>query len=543
MDRIYDWEKFSWPSEDFSVNAKIYLSFLEDTNMFNFYRCFCGRLRLFLLTPENSGEAMNGENSLLIYSEDIFPPCRKISIYDLWEKMYSKKLGNMLKFCYFPSDLPYLKENELSVVELIRKFDGGAFTVAVTDACGNFVGAVTREDFSRNFPRGKFTVRSDVFLIWSENKSQIKASAVREFLSEGLRELPVVRSGKVISSCRIGNELLTRDCEENFPPCYWDMISDAVITEFLEGRKRILISSKLPTLDGFYERFRNFATITVFDDPTEKFINEEFDFLVYISDVWENFPCLSFSAQKLYANLLAEEIRRFLDKHSVRYFYVEAPERFQRENKFRTEYSQRVSASLLTFGSPENDYLVHSDKLADGWSTVGGIRLTPGTHTNSDRQIFMFGPCSVIGIFADDEHTIAALLQKSLNRSAEHFRVINCGNSGGFSGASVNELYRMADTGFTQEILLFTLTVMRGAMPSGRISATNFHFLRYSIATEQNSANPSVIQSQVTTLMHMAMKLLRSFCTEKSNITLNLNAKSQVSFLHCFHQFQFLKGW
>lgn len=448
MEKVYDWEKFSWPSEDFSVKAKIYLSSLEDINLFNFYRHFNGRLKLFLLTPENIGDALNGVNSLLIYSEDIFPPCRKISIHELWEKLHSKKLGNMLKFCYFPSDLPVLKVNELSTAGIIRKFDSGAFTVTITDDSGNFAGVITREDFSRNFPRRSVSVCSDIFLRWSENETQIKVSAVEQFLSAGLRELPIVRSEKATSSCRIGNELLTRDCEENFPPCYWDMLSDDVIVEFLEDRKHILISSMSPPLEGFYEHFRHFADITVFDDPVEKFINEDFDFLVYIADVWDNFPCVKFSAQKLYANLLAEEIRRFLDKHSVRYFYVEAPERFQSENTFRTEYSQRMNTSLLTFGSPEDDYLVHSDKIAEGWSTAGGIRLIPGSPQNFDQQIFMFGPCSVIGTFADDEHTIAALLQQYLNDRAEKFRVINCGNNGGFSGASVNELYRIADTGF-----------------------------------------------------------------------------------------------
>ena len=448
METIYDWEKFSWPTEDFSVNAKIYISSLEDINLFNFYRHFNGRLRLFLLTPENIGEATNGEDSLLIFSKDVFPPCRKISIHELWYKLYSKKLGNMLKFCYFPSDLPVLKENELSPAVIIRKFDGGAFTVTVIDESKNFVGVITREDFRHDFPRRNLTVRSDIFLRWSENELQIKASAAEQFLSAGLREIPVIKDKKVMSSCRIGNELLTRDCEENFPPCYWDMISDAVITEFLEGRRHILISSMSSPLEGFCERFRKFADITVFDDPPDKFINDDFDFLVYISNVWENFPCVKFSAQKLYANLLAEEIRRFLVKHNVRYFYIEAPERFQRENKFRTEYSQRMDTSLLTFGSPENDYLVHSDKFAQSWNTAGGIRLTPGSPKNFDRQIFMFGPCSVIGTFADDEHTIAALLQQYINGSAENFRVINCGNNGGFPGASVNELYRMADTGF-----------------------------------------------------------------------------------------------
>ena len=442
--QIYDWKKVSWDSENFSASKSIYLSSLEDVNLFNFYRYFSDRIRILIASSSN----IPSEDSLLIYAEDVSCQCDKISVHELWDKLYTKKLDHLLKFCYFDTNISPLKARELSACKLVQKFDDGAFSVAIVDDAENFIGTVTRADFSNNFPRKNYGLQRHLSLEASSDESEMKITMAKEFLTTGIREIPVLRNGKVISSCKLGNTMLLRNREENFPPVYWDIISDDVAKDFFESRRRILISSNLGALKGFYERFKNLADISIFDDPPEKFLNDDFDFLVYCADVWENFPIIKFNAQKLYANMLAEELHRYFIRHGIKYFYIEAPEKFSHDNKFRCKYSHRMATSMLTFGSPENDYLVHSDQTGQRWNTFGGMRLTPNSPQNYEHQIYIFGACSVIGTFVDDDHTIAAFLQSKFNEISAPYKVINAGNNGGFSGATINELYRMADAVF-----------------------------------------------------------------------------------------------
>lgn len=442
------WQKVSWPAEDFAAYKKIYLSSSEDSDILNFYKCFNGRLKLTWLIPANIDEALHGEDCLLIYSTDVFPQCNKIGIRELWNRLFVKKIGNLMRFCYVREPPSLIAENELTACKLIQKFDDGAFSVAVVDEDENFIGTVARETFCRDFPGKSFGVQRNLFLRAEDDETAIRRKTAEIFFETGIREIPLVRDGKVLSSCKIAKTLLLQNREENFPPVYWDAISDAVVKDFLEGCRRVLISSTRGPLKGFRERFGTLVDVFVFDEPTETFLNEDFDFLVCGAEVWENFPTIQFSAHKLYANLLAEEIRRYLNKSGVTYVYVAASEKFQRANEYRVEYSRRMETAPLTFGSSEEDYLVHADKFTHDWNTCGGIRRTPAVPQNFCRQIFLFGACSVIGTFADDEHTLAAFLQARFNESSLACKVVNCGNNGGCSGATINELYRIADSSF-----------------------------------------------------------------------------------------------
>ena len=443
-----EWQKVSWPTDYFCAYEKIYLANLEDEALLNFYNCFNGRTQLALLNPDNFDLALREKDSLLIYVEDTFPPCNKISVNELWDKFLAEKIKHLIKFCYIKSEPAIIREEDLSAKKLIQKFDDNAFSVVITDDQENFVGTVTRNDFINDFPRKNFSARRKLFLNFSKDELKIKISMAKKFLSEGVLELPIVKAGKVLSSCKIAKTFLLRNCEENFPPIYWETISDEVATDFFKDKRRILISSSFGSLKGFVERFKNLLDIRGFDDTTPNFSFDEFDFLVYSADVWRNVHLTKLNVQKLYANLFAEELRRYLAKNGIRYFYLELSEEFQEKNFLRTRYSERTAISPLTFGSLEKDYFVHSDKFSSKWTTVGGLRLTYDTPKNFERTISLFGACSVIGTFVDDAHTISTLLQKNLNEISLSSKVVNCGNNGGFLGATINELYRIADTPF-----------------------------------------------------------------------------------------------
>ena len=444
----FEWQKVSWATKYFDAYEKIYLANLEDEALLNFYNCFNGRMQIALLSPDNFDSVVNDNNALLIYVEDNFPPCNKISINELWDKFLAEKINNLIKFCYIKSATEIIREEELSAKKIIQRFDANAFSVAITDRKGNFVGTITRDDFSKVAPKNFFITRQELFLNFSEDELKIKTSMAQKFLEENVLELPIVKDRKILSFCKISKTSMLQNCEESFPPVYWDAISDEVALDFFLNKRRILISSNLGSLKGFFERFHEILNITVFDDTMSGVYDDEFDFLVHGADVWENIQLPKMGAQQLYANLFAEEIRRYLVKNGIRYIYLEFPSKFQKKNFFRTRYSTRTAIAPLTFGSLEKDYLVHSDKFSLQWNTVGGLRRTPYTPKNFERTIFLFGACSVVGTFVDDSHTISALLQKLLNENSLPAKVVNCGNNGGFSGETINELYRMADTLF-----------------------------------------------------------------------------------------------
>lgn len=444
----FEWQKVSWATEYFYAYEKIYLTNLEDKALLNFYNCFNGRMEIALLSPDNFDSALHDKNALLIYVEDTFPPCNKISVHELWDKFLAEKIKHLIKFCYINSAPAIIREEELSAKKLIQRFDADAFSVAITDKKGNFVGTITRNDFSKAAPKNFFPTRRELFLNFSEDELKIKTLMAQKFLEESLLELPIIKDGKILSSCKIAKTSLLQNCEESFPPLYWDAISDEVAADFFKNKRRILISSTLGSLKGFFERFQELLNVTIFDDTTTNVSADEFDFLVHGAELWENIPLTKLGAQKLYANLLAEELRRYLTKNGIRYFYLELPQEFQKKNFFRTRYSTRTAIAPLTFGSSEKDYLVHSDKFSLKWNTAGGLRLTPDTPKNFKRTIFFFGACSVVGTFVDDSHTISAFLQKLFNENSMRTKVVNCGNNGGFSGATINELYRIADTFF-----------------------------------------------------------------------------------------------
>ena len=444
----FEWQKVSWPTDYFCAYEKIYLANLEDEALLNFYNCFNGRTQLALLNPDNFDLALREKDSLLIYVEDTFPPCNKISVNELWDKFLAEKIKHLIKFCYIKSEPAIIREEDLSAKKLIQKFDDNAFSVAVTDKQGNFVAAITQDTFGKAFLEKKFGARRDMFLNFSEDELKIKTSMAQKFLAEGVLELPIVKDGKILSSCKIAKTSLLQNCEESFPPVYWEAINDEVAADFFKDKRRILISSNRGSLKGFVERFQNLFNVTLFDDTILDFSDGEFDLLIYGANVWGNIQLTKLAAQKLYANLFAEELRRYLAKNDIRYFYLELPDKFQKKNFFRTCYSARTAMAPLTFGSSEKDYLVHSDKFSLKWNTAGGLRFTPDTPKNFERTIFLFGACSIVGTFVDDAHTVSAVLQKRLNENFLPVKVVNCGNNGGFSGATINELYRIADTLF-----------------------------------------------------------------------------------------------
>ena len=86
------WELFSVLPKELS-EKKIYVSTIDNPGLASFVKAFRGRLSVEPLTKENILEAFSDStDSLLVYENDIFPECTKVSLRDLYDDMLSSLL-------------------------------------------------------------------------------------------------------------------------------------------------------------------------------------------------------------------------------------------------------------------------------------------------------------------------------------------------------------------------------------------------------------------------------------------------------------------
>ena len=331
----------------------------------------------------------------------------------------------------------------------MRKFDIGFESIAVVDEKGDFVGTITSKNFHVGY---KACVIRDMFLEYTQDEGLIFEKLSEKFLAENIRELPVIKSSKVIARAHFVKSPALEFNENNFPPVYWDLISDATALDFFKNTRRILISSEYGALEGFHGRFKNLFDVSIFENYLlTKYLTGYFDTLIYCEDIWTDTAPAKFKAQKLYAALLNEEIRKYLADSGVHYVRLDPSNFSKTEMQGKLKYSDRAEHSPLVFAGAGEDYFIHADKQCVSWNSINGIRNTIRSEECSyenARRIYFFGACSAAGLFSNDAQTIESFLQEKIIEGGFDFKVLNCANNGGFSGAQINELYRIADTSF-----------------------------------------------------------------------------------------------
>ncbi|MBR1728794.1 MAG: hypothetical protein IJ728_04650 [Selenomonadaceae bacterium] len=163
--------------------------------------------------------------------------------------------------------------------KFIEKFDQGHLSVMITDN-GKFKGLVDRNIFQRNFENRNLAVILDAWIEYSDNEYDLKMKAIEIFKRSILREIPVLKDDQIVStvvnSISIGSAKKLNAVE--FPPLYWNLISDD-LAKNLFGDKKILISSNCGSLSGFKERFDHLAQcIDVYsDDNWISYQNGQYD--------------------------------------------------------------------------------------------------------------------------------------------------------------------------------------------------------------------------------------------------------------------------
>lgn len=116
-----------------------------------------------------------------------------------------------------------------------------------------------------------------------------------------------------------------------------------------------------------------------------------------------------------------------------------------RKDFFAELYSEEYAEKVLS----HNYAITHANginKLKDvdteTYKVADGERRTQEQPSDYQRCIYFYGPCMVIGVFVDDEHTIESFLQTRLN--AKGYKV-KCVNYGAF-GDQMTQLNRVAST-------------------------------------------------------------------------------------------------
>lgn len=442
---------FPWHSVDFMPSKvtkldKIYISSLEHPDLKAFYSVWQRRLPLELLNNNNISEALKGEESLLIYGADVYPPCNKMSIWDFQNMIFHHWVDKKRDWVIFSEDFATIWEKNLHhTAEIVRLFDKGHQSVAVIDEDGNFKGVVLTTTFAGDFPGHHPRCWSNIFINSHDNVEQAKKEALALCFGTARREIHVLQNGRVAGAYRLCatsvEDIMKR--EPFFPPLHWELIAQETVGQFFGKHKKVLISSVNGDLRGFKENFSGILDVITFeDDKLDSFLSGAYDVLICGTDVWPNSYALKYTARELYADMLSLQLADYLKKHHVDYWYLSVARPPLNAVVRRGKGNRTESWTLWEMGDVSLGYYVHGE----GESFSKGIRRTVGNPKNYKRSVFFYGPCTAEGANVDSQYTIESLLQKHLNEDNMSLRVVNCACAG--PDYDINSLHRIIDTDF-----------------------------------------------------------------------------------------------
>lgn len=77
----------------------------------------------------------------------------------------------------------------------------------------------------------------------------------------------------------------------------------------------------------------------------------------------------------------------------------------------------------------KNGFYVPKEYHSENLNIEDGHRVTPNGN-GASHKIFVFGPCTALGAYVDDSHTIEFFLQDKINKGNYLYEVVNCGTLG-----------------------------------------------------------------------------------------------------------------
>ena len=466
----HNWTNWHVPLTFLTSYRKIYISSLENDNLRAFYNYYGTALSVELLSLDNIQDALYGNNTLLVYSHDLYPTkTNKINISDLFQQISHNAWDIIFHELYIEyGDTALLKKTEThNLAHIIFLLDQGHNVINILNSAEDFYGVITEHDVRETFPAAKIPIRQNYFIPYTDNETSIKQTMMTFFPQAG-PELPIIHNNKIQGLCIRGNHFAGKRQKYAFDmqQLHWELISDNVLQLFFSPGQKILLSSKVSYLQKLGARLQKCGINVVFfdNDLLNDYLTSNFDMLLYGSDVWNPRCMPSFAVRKLYDALLAEELRRYLADNNVHFYYFDI-DQAPAALKGRTKITPVPTQPTVTIGGDKTIYTVYVDStIGDGFHTVNGKRVTIGNHPQNKCRVHLFGPCTVVGTFtAKDEDTIASQLQKHINKAGYAYNVINYGNPGESNLSSLN---RIMDTPMnTDDIVVLFARNLFAALP------------------------------------------------------------------------------
>ena len=394
---------------------------------------FGSRLDIVPLSEKNYKKVLGGTaDGILLYDKDIFPDCPKIGIREIWHKVHEAALDRM-------GTAWYKQQNHWASVKgkvadnlpcIIKNFDEGYKSVYVLDENENYVGMIERGQGCRCLLEPEQVVPQNLAVPFTGNGWTDKRRIAS--LLGPWREAPLVKSGRLVASVTWADSGGMSNQEIYAQqPLYWELISDDVAEEYFRGRKRVFLSSIAGSLSGFNERFAEMLEITVYDGRNlEICLQGETDLMLYGADVWPKSKAEKQAARCAYAEMLAETLRRYFTAHGISWYRCDLKQPVANMKQRVAPRSQACpSAPPYKWSSVAEDYSAPADHTEGKYFTViGGHRQDAPYLEDSERQIFVYGPCTALGVEAPFGETIEARLQALCVDSGRSWRTVNCGS-------------------------------------------------------------------------------------------------------------------
>ena len=449
-----DWQKITTiPKEISDITEPIYISPLDNEDMKGFYKQFAHQLPLVELKKENIDVLREGKG-LLIFKEDFFPACPKISLDDIWKIFLANEMERIADLTVIDSAWASVTTDEAKFTSrFIQEFDKGYDIVSIVKPNGDFIGLISSSDFRNGLIKSSIDICAEPILNYDDNLAVLKRRFAKLSYETGFTEIPILKNRKIVAlgrRCQAVDSVRQRKFTD-FPELHWELISDETAQKVFQGRKRILISSTMGDLSGLLSRFQNTFNISVYNDSLwERYMSGYYDLLIYGYPVWlPNATTSQYIARQIYADMLAEEVRSYLEHNGVSYYFVHMGLCEKIKNFAKRVYRLRsmLSEVKMIFSDIYEDYAIPADVCSDKVNVVGGRRKTIGTPEAYANTVYVFGPCTAYGAFAGDDETIESFLQKRINEARLPYRVVNCGGNGGWipTNSDLNYLYALMD--------------------------------------------------------------------------------------------------
>lgn len=437
---LLDWTRIDIfaDASNLMPQGRVCLSSRKSKLLNDFYEHWHNRLQLEFLKDETCEQVLSGKSDCtLVYEHDIFPACAKVSVQSLYDKLYGNYFERRAEMWYL------VRERFASIAEhecgdfplLVSKFDAGYEAVYVQGQDGLYKGTVNVDDFRKKFPREGCAEFSRNFVSYTGDPARDKRSVAEALDGTPHREIAMLKDGKVVASgCVIvdaGSMNRQAMWEQQHP--YWELISDEVALDFFGQRRRVMLSSESGDLSGFRQRFGSFLNISVYNGDNYSLYNDgQVDMLLYGATLWSGGKAPAYYARQLYADLVAEDMRRYFSRNGIGYYCLDIMRPVAGQAKRMV--SQKNKGEILPFqvwSGLAEDYYAHVQCLRDDMAkALGGHRLDAPAVSNYTRSIYMYGPCTAVGYGANYGETVEARLQELCLASGRRWRTVNCGGGG-----------------------------------------------------------------------------------------------------------------